>query len=194
MAPYERVNLRTYCKPNLTASLLMRNSTAPRRQEDQETNVVYQFTCPDDACQRRKTTYIGLTTTTLKRRMQGHRNSGAIHDHYTETHDRKPQVAELLNNTKIINRESTKSRLRIAEAVSIELQRPNLNIQTQFDLVLPSSRRRVPPQQPAEVQPATAAQPTATIPDDDVTPSLENGTRGGGRRQLRNLPPRNYRE
>ena len=158
---------------------------------------MYKFECPDDACQRRKTTYIGLTTTTLKRRMQGHRNSGAIHDHYTVTDDRKPQVAELLNHTKIINRESINSRLRIAEAVSIELQRPTLNIQTQFDLVLPSSRRKITPRHPIEEQAATTAPlPTTTMVDEDAQPNInqENGTRGGGRRQLRNLPPRNYRE
>ena len=182
----------------------MRNSTAPRKTHEQESNVVYHFECPDDACQRRQISYIGLTTSTLKRRMQGHRNSGAIHAHFTDTHDRKPLVAELIENTKIINREPTNSRLRIAEAVSIELRRPTLNIQTQFDLVLPSNRRRSPPQQPREGRQASLSTLTATTsqisnsgvlsltePNENITltQSQDIHNRGGGRRQLRNWPP-----
>ena len=139
--------------------------------------------------------------------MQGHRNSGAIHEHFTDIHDRKPQVTELIQNTTIIHRETANNRLKIAEAVSIELQRPTLNIQTQFDLVLPSSRRRggVPRTTEGQVR----AQPTLALqqalpgeapvhPTWDEDPALsqtqENTVRGGGRRALRNLPLRDYRE
>ena len=203
----------------------MRNSTAPRKPHDQETNIVYHFKCPDDACQRRNIRYIGLTTTTLKRRMQGHRNSGAIHEHYTEVHDRKPQVTELIDNTSIIHKEQTSSRLKIAEAVSIELQRPTLNIQTKFDLVLPSSRRRgiqhhstegegsrQPSLQQAQLgESQRALTPIGRDEEDSIlvltqeqadatenitspTLSAEVTTRGGGRRVLRSLPLRDYRE
>ena len=180
----------------------------PTQTHGEETNVVYHFKCPDGACQRRNICYIGLTTTMLKRRMQGHRNSGAIHEHYTETHDRKPEVIELVDNTTIINKESTTSRLKIAEAVSIELRRPTLNVQPQFDLVLPSKRRR-PPVQPQERadQRNTAVAATTQATQSSVTPPhaasaeattatepQENTRRGGGRRELRNLPRRRYLE
>ena len=183
----------------------MRNSIAPKKSQDLQTNIIYHFRCPDDACQRRSESYIGLTTTTMKRRMQGHRNSGAIHEHYTDVHGRKPQVAELTNNTTIIHREPTSTRLRIAEAVSIELQRPTLNIQSQFDLVLPSSRRRAVHHAPAgqgrdESQSVTASQQAQRDEDaaavTEPTPTQPQGSniRAGGRRQLRNLPERDYRE
>ena len=205
LAPYEKLVLRTYCKPTLTASLLMRNSTAPRITHENETNIVYQFKCSDDACQRRNITYIGLTTTKLKRRMQGHRNNGAIHEHYIDTHDRKPQVAELVDNTTVINKETIHNRLKIAEAVSIELRRPNLNVQTKFDLLLPSKRRRQAPDQPVESRESAstteAQQPLGRegIPviDAETEPNpttTESHTRAGGRRELRELPVRNYRE
>ena len=139
--------------------------------------------------------------------MQGHRNNGAIHEHFTEMHDRKPQVAELIQNTTIIHKETANNRLKIAEAVSIELQRPTLNVQTQFDLVLPSSRRRggVRPMTEGQVraQPTLALQqappgdaPTRPMSDQDptLTQTQESTVRGGGRRALRNLPLRDYRE
>ena len=59
------VALRVYCKSNLTAALIMHNSTAPKKAHSDETNVVYEFVCPDDACRRRSTNYIGLTRKTL---------------------------------------------------------------------------------------------------------------------------------
>ena len=130
--------------------------------------------------------------------MQGHRNSGAIHEHYTSEHDRKPKVEELVENTSIINSESTNNRLKIAEAVSIELQRPTLNIQTKFDLVLPSNRRRAPAEPRTERdQQATQqdAAPSDAVPEEQVpTRPLQSTTRAGGRRALRNVPLRDYRE
>ena len=87
-------------------------------------------------------TYIGLTTTTLRRRMAAHRNHGGINTHFTETHDRKPLVTELLANTTIRHREQQKYRLYIAEAISILNHYPVLNTQTEYDFILPSARRR----------------------------------------------------
>ena len=121
----------------------MRNNTAPKRVHEDETNIVYEFTCPDDACRRRDVNYIGLTRKTLKGRMKAHSYSGAINDHFTTTHDRRPKVDELVSNTTIIHREPKGKRLAVAEAVSIALRQPKLNIQCEFDYVLPSCRRRV---------------------------------------------------
>ena len=131
--------------------------------------------------------------------MKGHRNSGAIHEHYTDKHERKPLVAELVENTSIINRESTIGRLKIAEAVSIELQGPTLNVQTKFDLVLPSRRRRAPPHLHSEGHQQTAQQedvPGDAVPNEEAAPipSPERSRRAGGRRELRNIPTRDYRE
>ena len=121
----------------------MKNSTAKKDGGiEKETNIVYHFKCSVDACAHRNSDYIGLTTQTLRKRLAQHRNNGAINAHYTSVHDRLPPVEELLNNTKIIHRESLKPRLFIAEAVSIALRRPTLNVQTEFDYVLPSARSR----------------------------------------------------
>ena len=102
----------------------------------------YHFKCSVDACQHRTSDYIGLTTQTLRKRLSQHRNSGAINAHYTDVHFRLPRIDELLENTKVIHKENLKPRLLIAEAVSIALHRPTLNVQTEFDYVLPSCRSR----------------------------------------------------
>ena len=143
----------------------------------------------------------------MKRRMQGHRNNGAINEHFTQVHGRKPQVTELTDNTTIIHREPLNSRLRIAEAVSIELQQPNLNIQTEFDLILPSKRRRRTHHAPAdnrgEEGPMTDAPQQAQhdiaatniVTGAPTYPQVvENNVRTGGGRQLRKVPRRDYTE
>merc|ERR1711872_640934 len=107
----------------------MRNNTAPKRDHESETNVVYHFVCPDETCRIRNIDYIGLTTQTLRNRMTQHRYKGAIHDHFQEQHGDRPKVDSLIESTKIINRTQTKKLLYIAEAVAIELRKPKLNIQ-----------------------------------------------------------------
>ena len=140
--PEMKLDLRVYCKPNQMASLVMRNSTAPPKEKAAKTNVVYKFECPERDCEPSNVSYIGLTSTTLRRRLQAHRNQGSIFQHYTDQHDRRPTVNELLESTSIIGHETTSRRLMIAEAVSIKLQKPTLNIQTTSQYVLPSTRRQ----------------------------------------------------
>ena len=129
--------VRIYNKPNLTRSLFMRNSTAPRQPKEVTTNVVYKFTCPESLCEG-SNSYVGRTSSTLRRRLQSHRSQGSIFQHYTEIHDMRPPLQKLLENTEIIHRESNFRKLQIAEAVSITLQHPSLNIQQNADFILPS--------------------------------------------------------
>ena len=143
-APYKKIQLRIHSKPNLVASMLMKNSTAPKLPKDECTNVVYKFSCPEEMCQSHLQNYVGHTRTTIRRRMSTHRNRGAIHQHFIDIHDRKPTLPELIENTQVIHRESNFSRLLIAEAVSICIQKPTLNIQQEADNILPSSRGRRP--------------------------------------------------
>ena len=184
LEPFERLFLRIYCRPRTTSSLVMRNNTTQARSLEETTNVVYLFKCPVGACERRTITYIGLTSTTLRRRMLAHRNNGAINKHYTKEHDRKPLLTELLQNTTVIHRENVPMRLNISEAVSIAVRHPVLNIQTESDYILPSVRRKVNTtrsKKPAiEDEPADA--PTTNVntsrapdtpPNDEAAPTAE---------------------
>ena len=124
----EEVTLRIYCRPNLTASLIMKNSNTPKPALENETNVVYRFECTVGACRGRKVDYIGLTTTTLRKRMENHRYNGAISGHFKNVHERRPTTNELLQNSTILHRVQNFQRLAITEAVCIELRKPLLNI------------------------------------------------------------------
>ena len=73
--------------------------------------------------------------------MLQHRYKGAINEHYVDKHGDKPTVETLLENTTIINRKSSKNLLYIAEAVAIEIRKPKLNVQKEFDYTLPSNRK-----------------------------------------------------
>ena len=183
LEPFERLSLRIFCRPRSTASLIMRNNTTAGKSLAETTNVVYKFKCSVGACQHRDSTYIGLTTSTLRRRMQAHRNNGGINNHYTQFHDRKPLLVELLENTTIIHRETQKHRLQIAEAVSISLNHPVLNTQTEHDYVLPSARRRAITIRRNE--------PIVTEePQDEIEP-LPHGAHGAAPRAAPSTTPRN---
>ena len=120
----------------------MRNSTAPPEPKEAKTNIVYRFKCNEGNCESSNKVYIGYTTNTLKKRLQNHRNQGAIFQHFTEEHNKRPVVTELINSTEIITREQNFSRLIIAEAIAIHIERPTLNVQTHSHHVLPSTRRQ----------------------------------------------------
>ncbi|XP_076069727.1 uncharacterized protein LOC143041604 [Oratosquilla oratoria] len=44
------INVRIFCKANLTRSLIMKNSTTPKIPKEASTNVVYKFTCLEGCC------------------------------------------------------------------------------------------------------------------------------------------------
>ena len=117
----------------------MRNSTAPATPKEAATNVVYKFSCQEGHCDG-SNNYIGRTTTTLRRRMQSHRNQGSIFQHFTDIHIKKPPLQTLLDYTEIIHKENDFRKLQISEAVSITCQRPSINIQQAADFILPSAR------------------------------------------------------
>ena len=138
--PDTEIALRIYCKPSLTRSLVMRNSTAPRVTREMSTNVIYNFKCQQGHCNGTQS-YIGRTSTTLKRRLQSHKNNGSILDHFISVHDKKPALQTLIDNTKIEHMESRFRKLQIAEAVFIHTKQPLINVQKAVDFILPSARR-----------------------------------------------------
>ena len=152
------VDLRIYCKPSLTRSLVMRNSTAPRAPREDSTNVVYKFSCMEGHCDG-SSTYIGRTSSTLRRRLQFHRNNGSIFQHYTDIHNMKPPLQALIESTEIVHKENQFRKLQIAEAVSITCQRPTINIQQAADFILPSTRPQSSTPQQTHGAPEPATQP-----------------------------------
>ena len=122
--------------------LILRNNTCEPTRKEKTNNVVYEFICPEKECRPSSQNYIGRTSTTLRRRLLAHRNAGSIFQHYTDKHDRKPTLQELIDNTKIKYKCNTYRDLVITEAVCIATEKPTINKQIEADNCLPSSRSR----------------------------------------------------
>ena len=95
-------------------------------QEDQD-NVVYQYSCPSNGCNAIESFYIGYTTNTLKTRMYQHFSSGAIRKHHEMDHGIRTTKESILRNTKIIARASCRDDLLLLESLYIKLYKPIIN-------------------------------------------------------------------
>ena len=110
-----------------TASFVMKNNMAPPDPILRQSNVVYKFTCP--LPHRQAAEYIGMTQTTLSRRLTYHGQEGGIYDHFKSLHNLKPTREQLTNNTCIIAKETDSHKLGIKEALYILSLNPSMNKQ-----------------------------------------------------------------
>ena len=109
----------------------MRNNQAPPFPPLQQTNLIYEYKCVQDDCEHLpKVSYVGLTTTTLSRRITMHLGSGGPKIHTENSH---PQISlsrnAMVDNTKIIRKENDTRRLQIYEALIIQQKCPSINNQ-----------------------------------------------------------------
>ena len=127
--PNQRVNVVFYYKNRKTANLIMKNNLNANPSVLQQTNVVYNFTCPLPHCKAEQ--YIGLTQTTLSRRLAMHTQTGSIFQHFKNNHQTKPTRNQLADNTTIMARAENRFKLSIKEALLILHNAPSIN--KQFD-------------------------------------------------------------
>ena len=106
----------------------MKNSPPPPSTL-QRTNVIYEFSCKAEGCELRNSSYIGMTTTTLSRRLTMHLQSGGPSKHMSEHHNQPITRQLLVDNTKILHQENDYNRLQIKEALLIKNKRPYINNQ-----------------------------------------------------------------
>ena len=137
----------------------MKNNSAPPLPTAKRTGVVYKFSCPYP--HREAEDYIGLTTTTINRRMTMHAQTGSIKNHYVDCHNIIPTRAQILDNISIISQADNKQKLYIKEAIFILQCAPNINKQyDNFTNVLKLYKsRNIPPNQPSN---STVTYPTVT--------------------------------
>ena len=93
-------------------------------------NVIYKLTCPiSNAYNKCQQEYIGITTTTLKRRITSHKYNGSIKQHLMDHHSLKIDQEKVENNVKIIDKASNRKQLYIREALLLNSIKPAINIQ-----------------------------------------------------------------
>ena len=110
--------------------LVTKNNQSPPLPALKRTNLVCEYTCKDDGCERQHNSYIGMTSTTLSRRLTMHKQSGSIKNHSYDDHDKVLTREMLDSRTKILRLEHDLRRLIVFEALIILEKKPALNIQT----------------------------------------------------------------
>ena len=122
-----KLNLIFYYKSPKASSLVMKNNMSPYPTLLQQSSVIYKFCCPLPHSQAVE--YVGLTQTTLSRRLMYHAQDGGICKHFKNCHEGKPTKAQLTENTTIIARATDRLRLSIKEALYIIKLGPLINKQ-----------------------------------------------------------------
>ena len=125
----DSLNLVIYYQNRKTNNLVMKNNLSADGNKLKRSNVVYQFYCPHEDCRLHPVSYIGVTTTTLSRRLTMHLRDGAPKEHMHHSHNTTLTRKHLTENTHIIASSSNPNRLHILEALYIRERSPDINIQ-----------------------------------------------------------------
>ena len=136
--PSDALQLVIFYQNPTTCSLVMKNNLSCDRSPLKQSNVIYQYTCKlGDCALRSNCNYIGLTTTSLSRRITMHLQSGGPKTHTITHHDMTLTRQQMVDNTSIIDRCNDIRRLRILEAVHIRDKDPIINTQVNARGTLP---------------------------------------------------------
>ena len=134
--PEHIIELIIYYKTRKTSQLFIKNNSTRPPASLQVANVIYKHQCTAEDCGPHS--YVGMTTTTLSRRLTCHLQSGAIKEHYHTKHQVKLTRQDLESSTIIIDKEQDHRRLRILEAIYIEETSPAINLQIRDLQILPT--------------------------------------------------------
>ena len=140
--PEDKIDFNIYYRNSKTSSLIMKNDInhaikTPLKMD----HVVYKYTCPYGDCKLRNNMYIGMTTTSLSRRLTMHLQNGTPKEHTLQEHNINLTRKILEENTEIINKTTDFRRLIILEALHIQNLKPGLNLQNgTFTLPLPTTK------------------------------------------------------
>ena len=141
IAPNTQIKLIIYYQNKKTSHLLLKNNTRQTSCDLQKSNVVYRYTCKLGDCATQPSTYIGMTTMKLTRRLSYHLSNGAPKNHHRDAHQTILTRKTLDENTEILAVNQDSRRLPILEALFIKDLSPNLNTQAQDLQALPSVKR-----------------------------------------------------
>jgi len=130
--PTDKLALITYYKNEKLSRMIMNNNMSRDTDKMKQTNVIYSYTCNTEGCFPPSCKYIGMTVTTLSRRLTMHlqqSNLSAIVKHHKLSHNEELTRTMLNKNTCITRKCFDPDRLEITEAAYIKLERPSINTQ-----------------------------------------------------------------
>ena len=124
------IKLIIYYNKFKTSNLVIRNNSSPSIGVLQKTNVIYKFKCSlGDCISDNNNIYVGLTSTTLSRRLTMHlSDTSSIAQHLKKHSCPTTQLRKILtDNTTILEHQNNKQKLQILEALYIRNLQPALN-------------------------------------------------------------------
>ena len=139
--PYKKIKVIIYYNKIKTSNLVIRNNSSPSIMALQKTNVTYQFKYPlGDCISDNKNIYVGLTSSTLSRRLTMHlSDTSSIAQHLKKHSCPKTELRKILtDNTTILEHQNNKQKLQILEALHIRNMQPTIyriNFQTSADVL-----------------------------------------------------------
>ena len=116
--PNKKIKLTIYYNKFKTSNLVIRNNSSPLIGVLQKTNVIYKFKCPlGDCISDNNNIYVGLTSTTLSRRLTMHlSDTSSIAQHLKKHSCPTTQLRKILtDNTTILEHQNNKQKLQILE-------------------------------------------------------------------------------
>ena len=126
----DTVKLNIYYKNSKTSNLLIKNSPDLQKGELQRTCVIYEYKCPEGDCELQPSqSYIGVTVTSLSRRLTMHLAAGGTLVHAKNNHKTQLTRKQLVENTKVLFHLKDRNRLEILEAILISKLKPLINRQ-----------------------------------------------------------------
>ena len=142
--PDHQLDLTIYYKNKKTHNFILKNSPTSDVPELQRSHLVYEYTCTTGNCAALPSTYIGMTTTKLSRRLTLHLANGAPKKHAEGEHKTRLTREMIVQGTKILQHNYDQHRLQILEALIIKDKNPNINAQINDNYVIPSNRNFSP--------------------------------------------------
>ena len=127
--PNKKIKLIIYYNKFKTSNLV-RNNSSPSIEVLQKTSVIYKFRCPlGDFISDNNNIYVGLTSTTLSRRLTMHpSDTSSIAQHLKKHSCPTTQLRKILTDkTTILENLNNKQKLQIFEALHIRNMQPTLN-------------------------------------------------------------------
>ena len=128
--PAHELRLNIYYKSPKSSSLVLRNNMTKDNAPLKHTNVIYHYKCKTEDCALLPNSgYIGMTTTSLSRRLTMHLQNGGPLTHMEKHHGQRLTRQTLIDNTTILAHVNTPRLLTALEAVYIRDMDPLINKQ-----------------------------------------------------------------
>ena len=137
--PNKKIKLVIYYNKFKTSNLVIRNNSSLSIGVLQKTNGIYQFKCPLGGCISDNNIYVGLTSTTLSRRLTMYlSDTSSIAQHLKKHSCPTTQLWKILTNNTILEHQNNEQKLQILEALHIRNMQPTLyriNFQTSANVL-----------------------------------------------------------